>query len=215
MRWIVLAIVAYAGVSTAVNFAYRKPGKPHEPAAEAGQRHSRIVHATMAGWVRLAAALQEAPPTEEPPPALGAPPAPVRTSPAPSRLDRVLPFDLVAIVPRQPALHDAIEALEAPSTVSADRPLRLVLRVRDAERAPRFGEVLAYARGGCLHVFVQDDTRLAPGSAPVAATPRLALELRADSAGLAPGRWAASLHAAETTFAWEFTVDAVAPQEPP
>lgn len=202
MRWVALAIGLYVLAYTLINFGFRKTDPAHEPWAEAQERTThRTVTASLHGWSRFTASV-------EPASAASAPArdafAEVQTAPTPKRLDRALPPELVALIPRRPSLHAGTPAIVAPASVHSGAALQLELGYGETASQPAFGEAMAYTKDHQLFIFVQDDDALIPGAAAV--PPASSIAVRLPAGALAAGAWNAALYTREITFTWAFTV---------
>lgn len=206
MAWVAAAIGCFVVVHTLINLAYRKPGRPHEPAAEARERQSSFVQGDMKGWTRFAATLTARTTAVSPPVS-----APVTRTPAPEQLFTLVPFELVGRLNRDPRLYPAPTSLTAPAALPADGALPITLEFTGPGFDPSapLGEVLAYAKEHQLHVFLQDDSRVVPGASPTPAAPRLELSLPPDV--LPAGDWQATLYTKDEVFTWTFQVQPAGP----
>ncbi len=194
MLWVVAAIVAYVAFYTAVNLVFRKPaGSAHEPFAEAESKARRGFEPVGNEWLRCAVVVS---PDNGPPSRTRSEEA--LRAPLPQPLDRAVPLDLALIMPGPPKLAVTPASVAVATPVAhTDRP-RFELGFASSARPVRLGLVLAYARRGELHVFLQDESRHAPGEPPVTVTARALLEFPAEV--LEPGEWRVSLYAADAVF---------------
>lgn len=202
MTGVVIAIVSFMVLYTGVNVAFRKPERPHEPAAEARERRRKFVQASMNGWTRLAALLT----AENVAPAAAAAPAPsapVGRGPAPADLAKALPLELVGIFPEAPSLHAGPASLLAPAAIASGESWQVELRFAPAPSRDALGEVLAYAKDNHLFLFLQDKDRPVFEEAPTPAAPIMHISLPAIGSA---GDWRATLYARDAMFTWTFVV---------
>jgi hypothetical protein len=110
MKWVVVAIAAFIALYTAVNLFYRKPGRGHEPAAEARAR-ATAARLQSAGWQTLPVETRR--PIEKPA---------VETPAAFSRGALGFGLDLDLCFVEKPPLLASIDQVTAPSAVTRGEP---------------------------------------------------------------------------------------------
>ncbi len=202
MTWIAAAIGVYIVAYTLINLGYRKENGAHEPWAEALERRENVKEEALLDWTRLYTAFT---PAEAADATAQAPRASISRSPAPGRLEKELPIELVLVIPARPELARAPIEVLAPATVRAAGPWRIAFQFGEDQQPQRLGEFLAYARDQHLWLFLQNEKRPGLDAAPTPAQGTLEIALPTES--LAPGEWTATLHCADAAFTWPFVVE--------
>ncbi len=135
MKWVGAVIVAFVALYTAVNLFYRKPGRGHEPAAEA---RARVTAARLkeAGWEKLP--IETRRPVEKPA---------VETPAAFSRGALGFGLDLDSCFVEKPTLLASIDQVTAPSAVARGEPCTIYFTASIRDLQWQLADVRLLRRG--------------------------------------------------------------------
>jgi len=193
MTWIVLAIVAFVVVYTAVNLFYRKPGRPYRPYQDAQDRAttSRLL---ASGWQKVP--LDTRRPVEKP--ALADSAAPF------SRAAMGLGPDLEAKFAEKPRLLASIDRVTAPAAVGQGGDYIAYFTATVTDQKLQLGEITLYRKGNELVIIPEQETL--PGKNLLSRWPDSNYWLAFSTAKLPAGRYDVRIVAKGPAAAWSFTV---------
>ena len=191
MKWVVLAIVVFVIVSTAIELRYRKTGPGHLPAEEA-RRRATAARLQEAGWEKLPVATRR--PVEKPP----------AGEAAVNRGALGLGLGLDACFAERPPLLASIDRVSAPAAVDrgADYTAYFTASVRDQQY--QLDDVVLLHRGREL-VLVPRVEHL-PGRELLSRWPDASYCASFPTASLAPGRYEVRLVASGPAAVWTLNV---------
>lgn len=193
MKWIVAAIVVFAVGYTAVNFYFRKPGKPYRPYQDAQDR-ATTARLLAAGWHKMP--LETRRPIEKPT---------ADDTPAPVRRDWPgLGSDLTDKFAEKPKLLATIDRVTAPATVSHGTDYSLTFTASLSDLKAQVGELSLYRHGNEL-VLIPTIEKL-PGQQLMSRWNDATYTATFPTASLPPGRYSARIVAQGPAAAWSFTV---------
>lgn len=134
MKWVVLTIAVFIAGYTFVNLKYRKPQKPHEPAADMRQRVT-AARLKEAGWEKLPLSTRR--PVE-------------KLTMAEATLSRGLPglgLDFTNAMVEKPVLMKSIDKVAAPDNVAAGEDYTVCFTATVTDQRYQLGEIQLYRRG--------------------------------------------------------------------
>ena len=137
MKWVVLAIVIFIVAYTVINLRYRKPGRPHEPAAEMRQRVS-AARLKDAGWVKMPVS------TRRPAEKIAAADARI------ARGNYGLSLDFNTALVDQSGLLRTIDQVSAPASVERGADYTAYFTGSIADLKLQLGDIQLYRRGNEL-----------------------------------------------------------------
>jgi len=193
MKWIVLAIVVFMVGYTAVNFWFRKPGKPYRPYQDAQDR-ATTARLLAAGWHKIP--LETRRPVEKPDPA-DTPVAVTRDWPG-------LGSDLTEKFAEKPKLLATIDRVIAPATVARGGDYSLTFTASLSDLKVQAGEFSLYQHGNEL-VLIPTVENL-PGQQLMSRWNDSTYTATFSTAALPPGRYTARIVAQGPAATWIFTV---------
>ncbi len=193
MKWIVAVIVVFVVGYTAVNFWFRKPGKPYRPYQDAQDR-ATTARLLAAGWHKIP--LETRRPVEKPDP---------DDTPAPITRDWPgLGSDLAANFAEKPRLLATIDRVTAPAAVAHGSDYSFYFTASLADLKAQVGELTLYRHANEL-VLIPVIEKL-PGPELMSRWNDSTYTATFSTAGLPPGRYAARIVAQGPAAAWSFTV---------
>jgi hypothetical protein len=193
MKWIVVAIVVFAGGYTAVNFYFRKPGKAYRPYQDAQDR-ATTTRLLAAGWHKLPVDSRR--PVEKP--SVGATPATV------SRAAVGLGPDLMPNFAEPPKLVDTIDHVVAPASVAHGSDYSAYFTASVPSQHAQLGDLILYRKGNDLVLIPSTETL--PGKGLMNRWSDSTYYVSFPTANLPPGRYQARIVAKGPAAAWSFTV---------
>jgi hypothetical protein len=193
MKWVVLAIVVFAGGYTIVNLYFRKPGPAYRPYQDAQDR-ATTARLLAAGWHKIPVELRL--PAEKA--SAGDGPATV------TRAAVGLGPDLTPNFAEAPKLPASIDRVVAPASVARGGDYCAYFTATLASQKSPLGELWLYRKGNDL-VFIASSETL-PGKQLMSRWQDSTYCLNFSTAGLEPGRYRARLVAQGPAAAWSITV---------
>ena len=193
MKWIVVAIVAFMVLYTAVNIYFRKPGPAYRPYQDAQDR-ATTARLLAAGWQKVPVDTRR--PIEK---------AATADSPAPiSRAAIGLGADLEAKFAEKPKLLASIDRVSAPAAISHGDDYAAYFSATLTDQKLQLGEITLYRKGREL-VIIPDEESL-PGKNLLSRWPDSNYWIAFSTANLPPGRYDVRVVAKGPAAAWSFTV---------
>jgi hypothetical protein len=191
MKWVVLSIVVFIVLYTAVNILYRKPAPPHRPYEEMVNR-TITARLQAAGWQRLPVTLRR--PADKPP----AGEARI------TRGARGLGTTLDACFVETPHLLASIDQVSAPATVAHGADYTAYFTGSVPDQQLQLGEVVVYRHGSEI-VFLPTTEHL-PGSRLLSRWADAGYGADIPTGALPPGRYQVRIVARGAAAEWTLEV---------
>ena len=192
MKWIVLAIVAFMVIYTAVNIYYRKPGQAYRPYQDAQDR-ATTARLLAAGWQKIP--LDSRRPIEKP-----ATDAPVTVTRAAIGLGP----DLETKFAEKPKLLTSIDRVIAPASVGHGDDYNAYFTATLTDQKLQLGEVTLYRKGHELVIIPAEESL--PGKNLLSRWPDSNYWISFSTANLPAGRYDVRVVAKGPAAAWSFAV---------
>ncbi len=199
MSWIAVIIVISLVSYTVVTLTFRKPSSDsHLPYEESEKKNKAFLQPNVLGWGRPLTSIQSS--SNEKTAQTDS--ISISTSPTPSKLETILPMDLVMVMAGRPNLLTSIENLQAPANVQQGDSILLSFRCPPATSSETFYALDAYAKGTDLHLFPQKaDT---PANSNTKADKQIVIS--PSEFPLTSGTINVHLYTAKTIYTWELQV---------
>lgn len=191
MKWVVLAIAVFVVGYTLVNIFYRKPGKPHEPAADMKQR-ATAARLKEAGWEKMVVSTRR--PVEKI----------TGNDAAISRGALGLSLDFTTALIEKPALLRSIDQVNAPDHVEAGADYTATFTGSISDLKYQLGDIQLFRRGNEL-VFLPVIEHL-PGKELYSRWKEADYSVTFSTRNFPPGLYQASLFAQGPSAKWSFQI---------
>ena len=199
MSWIALIIVISLIGYTVITLTFRKPeSESLLPYEESQIKNDSILQLGLLGWDRLQTSYKTLSGENEPQTDL----AVISTSPAPSKLDKILPMDLVMVMPGRPKLVTALEKVLAPTSVQQGATFIVSIRLSQSSSSEVFSILEAYRKETDIYLFPLRDK----ASGDSGAINDIQITLSQPKTALTPGPYNLHLYTGETIYTWELQV---------
>jgi len=199
MSWIAVVIVISLVSYTVVTLTFRKPSSDsHLPYEESEKKNKAFLQPNVLGWARLLTSIQSSSNEK----AALTDSISISTSPTPSKLETILPMDLVMVMSGRPRLLTSIENLQAPANIQHGDSILLSFRLPPTTSSETFYALDAYVKGTDLHLFPQKaDTLANPNS-----NTEKQIAISPSDSPLTSGTYNVHLYTAKTIHTWELQV---------
>jgi hypothetical protein len=199
MSWIAVVIVISLVSYTVVTLTFRKPSSDsHLPYEESQKKNKAFLQPNVLGWARLLTSIQSSSNEK----AALTDSISISTSPTPSKLETILPMDLVMVMSGRPRLLTSIENLQAPANIQHGDSILLSFRLPSTTSSETFYALDAYVKGADLHLFPQKaDTLANPNS-----NTEKQIAISPSDSPLTSGTYNVHLYTAKTIHTWELQV---------
>ena len=199
MSWIAVIIVISLVGYTIVTLLFRKPGDDsHLPYEESKAKNNAFLQPNLMGWDRLQASIQSLPNKQTSHPNSTS----FTTSPTPSKLETILPMDLVMVMSGRPNLLTSIEDLLVPTSIQQGDPIPLSFSLPPATSSELLYTLDVYTKENDLHLF--------PQKTDISSNPKTNADkqiiISQTDFSLTPGTFNLHLYTTETTYTWQLQV---------
>ncbi len=200
MSWIAVIIVISLVSYTIITLSFRKPSSDsHLPYEESQAKNKAFLQPSLMGWNRLETSIQSLS-RETVPPQTDS--ISFSTSPTPSKLETILPLDLVMVMSGRPNLLTAIENLKAPASVQQGDSIILSFGLPSSISSEFFYALDAYTKGTDLHLFPQRTETSANTNTEI----NKQVTISQLNFPFTPGVFNLHLYTDQTTYTWELLV---------